>query len=86
MTIQARDVLAGLGGGENTLEIEPYVARLRAKVADPTLVDPTGLRRSGCHGVVLRGQAVQLVVGPNAEALATDIGGLARSYARSNDR
>ena len=77
MTIRAHDILTGLGGRGNILEIEPCVTRLRAVLADPALLDAAGLRRDGCHGVVQRGRAVQLIVGPRADTLATELGELA---------
>ncbi|MCL2787472.1 MAG: PTS transporter subunit EIIB [Micrococcales bacterium] len=76
MTIRAQDILQGLGGSDNILEIEPCVTRMRVIVADEGLLDPTGLRHAGCHGVVQRGAAVQLVLGPRADALAAELGDL----------
>lgn len=68
-----QDILAGLGGVENIREIEPCVTRLRAEVEDPARVDRAVLRSAGCHGVVVRGRVVQVVVGPEADLLASDL-------------
>lgn len=70
---KADDILAGLGGAENVLEIEGCITRLRTEVKDPSLVDDAALKRSGAHGVVKSGQVVQVVVGPEADSLADDI-------------
>jgi PTS system N-acetylglucosamine-specific IIB component len=71
-----KHILAGLGGVENVCEIEPCVTRLRAEVDDPGRVDPRALRLAGCHGVVVRGRVVQVVVGPEADLLASDLADL----------
>jgi PTS system N-acetylglucosamine-specific IIB component len=59
-----------LGGGPNIVALEPCAHRLRARVADPGLVDVPGLKALGACGVVLSGQIVQVVIGQEAEDLA----------------
>ncbi|WP_447924796.1 glucose PTS transporter subunit EIIB [Georgenia muralis] len=66
-------IVAALGGVENIREIEPCITRLRAEVDDPARVDERALRAAGCHGVLLRGRVVQVVVGPEADTLASDL-------------
>lgn len=70
---KADDILAGLGGAANIIEIEGCITRLRTEVKDPSLVDDAALKRTGVHGVVKSGQVVQVVVGPEADSLADDI-------------
>jgi PTS system N-acetylglucosamine-specific IIB component len=70
---QAEQVLAGLGGGSNLLEIEGCTTRLCAELRDVSLVDETALDRAGAHGVIRTGPMVQVVMGPGADALASDI-------------
>lgn len=70
---QASDILAALGGAENVIEIEPCITRLRTEVKDPSLVDEAGLRRAGAHGVISSGSVVQVVMGPQADTIASDI-------------
>jgi PTS system N-acetylglucosamine-specific IIB component len=70
---KADDILAGLGGAANIIEIEGCITRLRTEVKDPSLVDDAALKRTGAHGVVRSGQVVQVVVGPEADSLADDI-------------
>ena len=70
---KADDILAGLGGAANIIEIEGCITRLRTEVKDPSLVDDAALKRTGAHGVVKSGQVVQVVVGPEADSLADDI-------------
>lgn len=66
-------VLAALGGVENIRELEPCVTRLRVEVVDPTKVDGTALNAAGAHGYVLRGDVVQVVIGPEVDALVSDL-------------
>lgn len=70
---QAADILAGLGGVSNIVEIEPCTTRLRCLVADPMLVDHAGLRRAGAFGVMAQGRVVQIVIGPQVDTLASDL-------------
>jgi PTS system N-acetylglucosamine-specific IIB component len=70
---KADDILAGLGGAANIIEVEGCITRLRTEVKDPSLVDDAALKRTGAHGVVRSGTVVQVVVGPEADSLADDI-------------
>lgn len=73
---KASDLITGLGGAENILELEPCITRLRVQVDDPTKVDDEQLKRSGAFGVVHSGRIVQVVVGPVADDLADEMNGL----------
>ncbi|HEY3339279.1 MAG TPA: PTS glucose/sucrose transporter subunit IIB [Propionicimonas sp.] len=73
MSSKAEQILAGLGGAGNIIEIEPCITRLRTEVKDPTLVDQAALKAAGAHGVIASGSVVQVVVGPEADNLAEDI-------------
>jgi PTS system N-acetylglucosamine-specific IIB component len=73
MANKAEQILAGLGGADNVIEIEACITRLRTEVDDPSLVDEKALKAAGAHGVVATGAVVQVVVGPEADTLADDI-------------
>ena len=73
---KAEKILAALGGAANLVELEPCITRLRVEVVDPSLVDEAGLKATGAYGVVLSGAAVQVIVGPEADTLASEIGDL----------
>ena len=73
MSSKAEQILAGLGGAENIVEIEPCITRLRTEVTDGSLVDEKILKAAGAHGVMKSGNVVQVVVGPEADTLAGDI-------------
>ena len=70
---KAEQILRGLGGDANVIEVEPCITRLRVEVSDPALVDESALRAAGAIAVVQSGAAVQVVVGPEADTLASDI-------------
>ncbi|HYH35027.1 MAG TPA: glucose PTS transporter subunit EIIB [Nocardioides sp.] len=73
MSSKAEQILAGLGGADNVVDIEACITRLRTEVSDPGKVDEAALKRAGAHGVVRSGGVVQVVVGPEADNLADDI-------------
>jgi N-acetylglucosamine PTS system EIIB component len=70
---QAEQIVAGLGGRANIVEVEACITRLRTELADSSLVDEDTLKDAGVHGVMRAGAVVQVVVGPQADLLAGDI-------------
>jgi len=70
---KAEQILAALGGDANIIELEPCITRLRVEVIDPKLVDEAALKATGAFGVVRSGKVVQVVVGVEADTLASDI-------------
>lgn len=73
MSTLAEQIVAGLGGAANIVEIEPCITRLRTEVEDASLVDEKALKAAGAHGVMRSGKVVQVVVGPQADTIASDI-------------
>ena len=73
MASTAERIVAGLGGAGNIVEIEACITRLRTEVADGGLVDEAALKAAGAHGVLRSGTVVQVVVGPDADTIASDI-------------
>lgn len=70
---QAKAIVEGLGGADNIIDIEPCITRLRTEVEDPSKVDEQALKAAGAHGVLASGSVVQVVVGPQADNIASDI-------------
>jgi PTS system N-acetylglucosamine-specific IIB component len=70
---KAQQIVDGLGGPGNILDIEACITRLRTEVRDPSRVDEVALKAAGVYGVVRSGRAVQVVVGPEADTLASEI-------------
>jgi PTS system N-acetylglucosamine-specific IIB component len=75
---QASAILAGLGGVANIVEIEACITRLRTEVRDMGLVDDSALRSAGAHGLMRAGAVVQVVLGPEADVVASEIEDLLR--------
>jgi N-acetylglucosamine PTS system EIIB component len=73
MASKAEKIVAGLGGIGNIVEIEGCITRLRTEVEDPSLVDAAALKAAGAHGVVPMGTAIQVVIGTDADPIASEI-------------
>jgi PTS system N-acetylglucosamine-specific IIB component len=71
--IDAEKIVAGLGGKANIVEIEPCATRLRTEVRDAAMVDEAALKKAGAIAVMRHGVAVQVIVGPEADTVASDI-------------
>ncbi|GLZ76891.1 PTS sugar transporter [Actinorhabdospora filicis] len=70
---KAEAIVAALGGAENIIEVEPCATRLRTEVKDATVVDEPALKAAGAYGVLKMGTNVQVVVGTDADTIASDI-------------
>ncbi|MGW4207524.1 glucose PTS transporter subunit EIIB [Lentzea sp. NPDC004789] len=70
---KAQKIIDALGGASNIVEIEPCITRLRCELEDGSVVDEKALKALGAHGVMRSGNVVQVVVGPEADTIASDI-------------
>ncbi len=70
---KAEQILRALGGDANVVDLEPCITRLRIEVEDPSLVDEAALKAAGAIAVRRDGKAVQVIVGTEADTLASDI-------------
>ncbi|HET6504652.1 MAG TPA: PTS glucose/sucrose transporter subunit IIB [Amycolatopsis sp.] len=66
-------ILAALGGAGNIIDIEGCITRLRCELEDGSVVDEAALKKAGAHGVMKLGSVVQVIVGPEADTIASDI-------------
>ncbi|TVT26178.1 PTS sugar transporter [Amycolatopsis rhizosphaerae] len=66
-------ILAALGGAGNVIDIEGCITRLRCELQDGSAVDEAALKKAGALGVMKMGAVVQVVVGPEADTIASDI-------------
>lgn len=68
------DYVAALGGKSNLTSVDACTTRLRLIVADKDKVNDQELKRLGARGVLRPGtHAVQVIIGPEADSLATEI-------------
>jgi PTS system N-acetylglucosamine-specific IIB component len=70
---KAEQILAALGGDANIIDLEPCITRLRVEVEDGSLVDEAALKAAGAIAVMRSGTVVQVIVGTEADTLASDI-------------
>ena len=66
--------MRALGGNRNLKLVDACTTRLRLEVVDDALVNEPALRSFGARGIVRPGRnALQVVIGPQAEILAGEI-------------
>jgi PTS system N-acetylglucosamine-specific IIC component len=66
--------VSALGGGANLKSIDACTTRLRLSLVDPKAINEPALRSLGARGIVLPGgDSVQIVLGPVADQVASEI-------------
>ena len=81
-TVPAWGWIKALGGAANLRAVEACTTRLRLVVADLSMLDEPALKALGSRGVLrLTDGAVQVVVGPIADQVASDIRAALRNIA-----
>ena len=66
--------IKALGGDSNVQTIDACTTRLRLKLVDPAAIDEAGLKALGARGIVRPGgPALQVVLGPTADGIASEI-------------
>ncbi len=66
-------IVKGLGGKENLIEVGNCTTRLRVTVKDGSTVDEKILKAAGAKGVLKNGTAIQIVIGTQVEFVADEI-------------
>lgn len=70
---KSRMILSGLGGLDNVLDINSCATRLRLTVADSSKVKEDILKQTGAHGVIKKGNGVQVIYGPQVSIIHSDL-------------
>jgi PTS system N-acetylglucosamine-specific IIB component len=70
---KAEQVLAGLGGGDNIISMEPCITRIRVQLKDKSKLDEKVLKQAGAHGVMKMGDAVQVVMGTKSDNIEAEM-------------
>lgn len=65
----ATSIVEALGGWDNISNLEACITRIRLDAANTDLIDEAKLRAAGAFDVVIVGDAVQVVMGPDSEDL-----------------
>lgn len=66
-------ILQGLGGRDNIAKLDCCATRLRVTVRDADKVEQALLRQSGAAGVIMRGDGVQVVYGPQVSVIKSEL-------------
>ena len=63
--MKSATILKGVGGVDNVTEIDCCATRLRLTLVDGSKVDEGILKSTGAGGVVIKGNAIQVIYGPS---------------------
>lgn len=63
--MKSATILKGVGGVDNVTEIDCCATRLRLTLKDGSVVDEGILKSTGAGGVVIKGNAIQVIYGPS---------------------
>ena len=63
----AQSIIDALGGWGNIKDLDACITRIRLDVVDADVIDERALRDAGAFDVIIVGDAVQVVVGPDSE-------------------
>jgi len=66
-------ILSGLGGIENISDIDACATRLRVSVKNPSLCEKELLTKSGAKGVIINGNGVQAIYGPQVSVIKSEL-------------
>jgi len=66
-------IVAALGGAANIVEIEGCITRLRCELKDGSVIDEPALKQAGAQGVMRSGAVAQVIIGTDADNIASDI-------------
>ncbi len=69
----SQDIIAGLGGKENLIDVDNCATRLRVTIKDGKLVDQAQLKATGAAGVVVKGNNAQVIYGPKVSNIKSNI-------------
>jgi len=66
-------IIEGLGGKENMENLDCCATRLRLNVKNPDLVKKDVLKKSGALGVILKGNGIQVIYGPQVSTIKPNL-------------
>ncbi|WP_082676499.1 PTS transporter subunit EIIC [Shouchella shacheensis] len=72
-TDRAAAILKGLGEKENIKDVDACATRLRVSVHDGEQVDKETLKATGAKGVIISGNGVQVIYGPEVTVIRNEI-------------
>lgn len=72
-TERASKIIEALGGEKNIKDVDNCATRLRVSVFNGEIVDQQMLKQTGAHGVVLKGNGVQVIYGPQVSNIKNEV-------------
>ena len=63
----------GMGGRNNITSVDCCATRLRCSIADSSLVDEKLLKSTGAVGVIVKGQGIQIIYGPQVTVIKSEL-------------
>lgn len=66
-------IAMGMGGRNNITSVDCCATRLRCSIADSSLVDEKLLKSTGSVGVIVKGQGIQIIYGPQVTVIKSEL-------------
>lgn len=66
-------ILEGLGGMDNIVDLDNCATRLRVSVKDAAKADEALLKSTGAAGVISKGNSLQVIYGPKVSTIKTEL-------------
>ena len=67
-------IAKGMGGRKNITSVDCCATRLRCSIEDPSLVNEKLLKSTGAVGVIVKGQGIQIIYGPQVTVIKSELG------------
>lgn len=66
-------IAMGMGGRNNITSVDCCATRLRCSITDSSLVDEKLLKSTGAVGVIVKGQGIQIIYGPQVTVIKSEL-------------
>ena len=66
-------IVMGMGGRNNITSVDCCATRLRCSITDSSLVDEKLLKSTGAVGVIVKGQGIQIIYGPQVTVIKSEL-------------
>ena len=66
-------IVMGMGGRNNITSVDCCATRLRCSIADSSMVDEKLLKSTGAVGVIVKGQGIQIIYGPQVTVIKSEL-------------
>ncbi|MER1954306.1 MAG: glucose-specific PTS transporter subunit IIBC [Desemzia incerta] len=77
---RAVNIIEALGGKDNLVDVDNCATRLRVTVKDGSLVNKESLKATGSSGVLVKGNGIQVVYGPQVSVIKNEVEEVLEEY------